>query len=116
MTAHIQHSRIVEHGLVDDCARCVEIARDPFIYLDDGNLRELVARTRLWMRDEGDCYPRSDTERDAMRLMETTLRRITSLQMIGALGDGNRLLKADTAKVVPFPSPGHSVKVGGAAR
>ena len=88
MTTHIQHPRIIDHGLVDGCARCAEIAADPFIYLDDGNLRSLVDRTRLWMRDQDGSFPRSNTERDAMRLMETTLRRVESLRMIGALGSG----------------------------
>ena len=88
MTTHIQHPRIVDHGLVDGCDRCAEIAADPFIYLDDDNLRALVHRTRLWMRDQDGSFPRSNTERDAMRLMETTLRRVEMLRMIGALGSG----------------------------
>jgi len=78
--SHIQHPRIVEHGLVDGCPRCAEIAADPFVGLDPDNLRELVRRTRAWMRDEE--FPRSETEAVAMRAMEQTLVRMRHIERL----------------------------------
>ena len=79
---HIAHPRIVEHGLVDGCPRCEEIAADPFADLDDDNLADLVTRTRLWMEDG--ASPRSDAELRAMRTVETTLVGAKRLERIGA--------------------------------
>ena len=80
MSAHVEHLRIVNHGLVDGCGRCAEIAADPFTCLDDVNLLALVDRTRRWMADEE--FPRSETEKVAMRLMEATLVQFRHLERI----------------------------------
>jgi len=97
--SHIQHPRIVEHGLVDGCPRCAEIAADPFVGLDPDNLRELVrrTRTRAWMRDT--AFPRSETEAVAMRVMEQTLVRMRHIE---------RLEQKDAFRCEPDPSCGQS--------
>ena len=41
---HGPHSGILEHGLADHCERCDEIAANPFVGLDNNNLRELAVR------------------------------------------------------------------------
>ena len=102
--SHIQHPRIVDHGLVDGCDRCAQIAVDPFVHLDDDNLRALVRRTRLWMRDQGDCYPRSTTERNAMAVMETTLCRVACLRQIGALDSGGVAYEQGSSLRDDYPS------------
>lgn len=71
MSAHTFHPDTHEHGLADDCPRCAELAAAPFTRMDARLLSNLHDRTQDWMRDE--TFPRSDTERDAMRLMETHL-------------------------------------------
>lgn len=68
MTMHSFHPDMHEHGLADGCERCAEHAADPVRGLDDLNLIALVERTQAWMREAE--FPRSDTERDAMRIME----------------------------------------------
>jgi hypothetical protein len=62
------------------CARCADIGEHPFENLDDTNMALLVARTREWMRDRE--FPRSDSEREAMRIMEQTLVRMDHLDRI----------------------------------
>lgn len=79
---HVAHPRIIEHGLVDGCPRCEEIAADPFADLDDENLAELVARTRRWMVDG--AASRSDAELRAMRAVEMVLVGTGRLERIGA--------------------------------
>jgi hypothetical protein len=79
--AHVNHPKMIEHGLVDGCPRCLEISQDPFFNLDDGNLIALVDRTRRWMKDE--TFPRSDSERDAMRHVEQFLVRVRHLRNCG---------------------------------
>ena len=69
--SHVYHPSIKSDGLADGCSRCKEISEEPFAGLDENNLRLLVERTEAWMRDE--LFPRSDTERDAMRVMEKVL-------------------------------------------
>lgn len=85
MSVHTLHPDSHTHGLADACPRCAEHAADPFSSLDDENLQMLVGRTQLWMRDEGDFFPRSDTEQKAMCQIETSLRNAAVLQRIGAL-------------------------------
>ena len=85
-SSHTKHPDSHDHGLADGCPRCAEHAADPFSSLDDKNLLSLVERTSLWMRDEGDSFPRSDTERDAMRKVEFVLARVRTLQRIGVVG------------------------------
>lgn len=80
MSTHIMHPRIVDHGLVDGCDRCAELAADPFAGLDDGNLLALRRRTERWMDD---CeFPRSETEAVAMLCMEQALVRLRRLERI----------------------------------
>lgn len=45
MSTHSPHPSIAENGLADDCERCREHAREPFMGLDDGNMEDLVVRT-----------------------------------------------------------------------
>ena len=75
MTSHTKHPDSHTHGLADDCPRCTEHAEHPFESLDDGNLRELIGRTELWMRDAGGIVPRSINELKAMRIVETALNQ-----------------------------------------
>lgn len=83
MASHTLHPDSHEHGLADGCPRCAEIATDPFSTMDDHLLALLHSRTVAWMRDEE--FPRSDTERDAMRVMEETLSRVRHLRRLGFL-------------------------------
>lgn len=83
MTSHTLHPDTHEHGLADDCPRCAELAVDPFTYMDDRNLVLLYDRTLSWMRDEE--FPRSDTERDAMRVMEYVIVRVRNLDRAKAV-------------------------------
>ena len=80
--SHNHPPRIHEHGLQDDCRRCTQHAEN-LPSLDDQNLLALIERTRLWMKDEGDCYPRSDTELDAMRLVEKHLVFARVMERLG---------------------------------
>ena len=73
MSTHTRHPDTHAHGLADDCPRCNEHADHPFESLDDGNLRALVRRTRLWM--ENAAYARSENELRAMRIVEVALRQ-----------------------------------------
>lgn len=73
MTAHGRHETIETAGLADDCPRCAEIASDPIFALDSGNLLALLRRTREWIIDLQ--FPRSETEKDAMRVVEEHLVR-----------------------------------------
>lgn len=84
MSSHINHPDTHTHGLADDCPRCAEHAKHPFMSLDDNNLRALILRTRAWMRDEK--FPRSITENKAMRNVETVLRALLRIEML-AQGD-----------------------------
>jgi hypothetical protein len=68
---HTQHPDSHEHGLADGCPRCAEHAVDPVASLDDQNFDLLVGRTVLWMQDQE--FPRSDTEKAAMRVIESHL-------------------------------------------
>jgi len=81
MTTHVQHPRIPEAGLSDNCPRCLEMAAAPFQTLDDDNLRQLVERTKRWMRDEE--FPRSQAETQAMRIVEGVLANAGRLRRIG---------------------------------
>ena len=81
--SHGPHPLILDHGLADECDRCTEIAADPFLGLDDDNLAALIERTLAWMRDEE--FPRSQTETDAMRVMEKTLVRVRHMERLGLL-------------------------------
>ena len=81
MTTHAQHPRIPEAGLSANCPRCLEMAAAPFQTLDDDNLRQLVERTKRWMRDEQ--YPRSEAEMSAMRIVETAIVQARHLQRLG---------------------------------
>ena len=85
MSSHGPHPLILVHGLADGCERCLQIAADPFAGLDPDNLETLVRRTKRWMRDECDSFPRSDAERIAMGVMETALRRTFQLNRMGVL-------------------------------
>ena len=80
--SHGPHPSILEHGLADGCERCSEIAADPFIGLDDDNLRALILRTELWMGDDPDSLPRSDNEHRAMRAVESTIVRQRKIQQL----------------------------------
>jgi len=81
--SHGPHPLILDHGLADECDRCTEIAADPFLGLDDDNLAALIRRTLAWMKD--DEFPRSQTETDAMRVMEKTLVRVRHMERLGLL-------------------------------
>lgn len=82
MTMHTKHPDSHEHGLADGCPRCAKHADDPFLSLDDRNLKALADRTTAWMRDEQ--FPRSGTEKTAMRNMERALVQHHTLQRIEA--------------------------------
>ena len=83
MSASHNHPPCIrEDGLQDGCDRCAEHAHG-LLELDDQNLGALIERTRLWMKDEGDCYPRSNTERDAMRLVEKHLVFARVIERLG---------------------------------
>ena len=77
---HGPHEPILEAGLADGCERCDEIANDPFIGLDDDNLRALILRTYRWMRDSE--FPRSHNENRAMRIVETSVRRAEQIKRL----------------------------------
>jgi hypothetical protein len=49
--------------------------------LDEGNLRALIERTQAWMLDQE--FPRSDTEKMAMRLVEQHIRFAREAKQIG---------------------------------
>jgi hypothetical protein len=78
---HTPHPSISTHGLADGCERCAEMALDPWLTLDDGNLARLVERTIAWMHDEE--YPRSENEKAAMRDVERTLVRVRAFNRLG---------------------------------
>ena len=78
---HTPHPSISTHGLADGCERCAEMALDPWLTLDDGNLARLVERTIAWMHDEE--YPRSNAETVAMGFVEQTLVRVRILHRLG---------------------------------
>ena len=81
MSIHNHPVQIPTKGLADHCPRCEEMAADPFSELDDGNLLQLVERTKAWMRDEE--FPRSANESAAMRVVEGVLRKVGRLRQIG---------------------------------
>lgn len=83
MSSHLPHPRISEGGLSDRCERCQEMGRHPFETLDDTNLRQLVERTKAWMRDEQ--FPRSEAEMSAMRIVEKAIVQARHLQRIGVV-------------------------------
>jgi hypothetical protein len=82
MAAHGPHPKIREAGLADGCERCGEMAADPLVHLDSDNLRELVRRTRAWMRDQE--FPRSENELIAMREVERLLVRMQHIARVEA--------------------------------
>jgi len=82
IASHNHPPCIREDGLQDGCRRCTQHAEN-LLSLDDDNLHALIERTRLWMRDEGDCYPRSDIECDAMRLVEKHLVFARVMERLG---------------------------------
>lgn len=60
--------------LWDDCERCTQHARGPFISLDDDNVRALYARGIAV--EEGDEYYRTRTEGRAAQDVYLTARRL----------------------------------------
>ena len=76
MTVHIIHKSIKDSGLADGCARCSEIAKNPFAGLDNGNLSNLYHRTNAG--DRG----RTTNERVAMQVM---MKAILNAQAIERL-------------------------------
>jgi ribosome-binding protein aMBF1 (putative translation factor) len=86
MTVHTPHPLVIEHGLVDGCDRCAEIAQDPFNHLDAQNLRDLMQRTKQFQKDE--ISPRSENEWIAMRQMEVALNHARIIRELEVF-DGN---------------------------
>lgn len=83
--SHTLHEDIHEHGLADDCPRCVEMAEAPYYNLDKTSMRDLVRRT-LGNRYGGEdswagerIEPRSHTEAVAMATVMTALERAGNL-------------------------------------
>jgi hypothetical protein len=83
METHSIHPPIRERGLADECPRCAEHA-ETLLDLDNANLRALVFRTRGWMADEPDCFPRSRTELKAMQKVEDHIIFAERAALLGA--------------------------------
>ena len=85
MSSHGPHPLILVHGLADGCERCLQIAADPFAGLDPDNLETLVERTRSWLGNDEEGWPRSDAECVAMREIEKAITRAYQLAAMGVL-------------------------------
>ena len=79
MASHTFHPDSHEFGLADGCPRCDEHAKEPFLSLDDVNLRELVRAVK------GDEEPRSLNEDDAMAHVAIALRQAARLDVVNNL-------------------------------
>lgn len=83
MSTHVRHPLVTEHGLQDDCERCLEHAARPFDSLDNDTQMQLVRRTLRWMDDLPNSEPRSNAELLAMRVVEQAVRAARSIRRLG---------------------------------
>lgn len=91
MAVHSLHPGTHTHGLADDCERCAQHAREPWVGLDEENLRNLVYRYY------SNASPRSVNEATALRNIGGLIHGAKQIGMVfpathsiyrGGVGDG----------------------------